>query len=175
MTSFSLVAALDAQRGIGAQGDLPWRLPSDMAYFKKLTKETSNAGAYNAVVMGRKTWESIPARFRPLVGRLNVVLTRQHDYRVDEGVLIAHHLDDALKLLADDASVEHIYVVGGGAVYAEAIEHTDCASLYLTEIQETYPCDTFFPTVPSTFVLDTRSEVVSDNGVCFTYARYTSS
>ena len=174
MTTFSLVAALDAQRGIGAQGDLPWRLPSDMAYFKKLTKETSKTDTYNAVVMGRKTWESIPPRFRPLVGRLNVVLTRQNDYRADEGVLIAHHLDDALNLLATDTSVEHIYIVGGGAVYAEAIQHNDCASLYLTEIQETYACDTFFPVVPETFTLDTRSEIVSDNGVRFTYAKYTS-
>jgi len=172
MTAFSLVAALDAQRGIGVQGDLPWRLPSDMAYFKNLTKQTSSAGAYNAVVMGRKTWDSIPDRFRPLNGRLNVILTRQADYRTHEDVLIAHGLDDALKLLAADTSLEHIYVVGGGAVYAEAIQHADCASIYLTEIQETFACDTFFPAVPARFELNSRSEIVSDDGVSFTYATY---
>jgi dihydrofolate reductase len=72
-----IVAATATTRGIGRGGALPWRLPGDMAYFKKATIGTTAAGRQNAVIMGRVTWESIPAKFRPLPDRLNVIITRQ--------------------------------------------------------------------------------------------------
>ena len=71
-----VVAATKDEMGIGLDGALPWRLPKDMAYFKSITSQVDEPGARNAVVMGRKTWESIPAKFRPLPGRLNVVLSK---------------------------------------------------------------------------------------------------
>ena len=70
-----VVAATRDEMGIGLDGALPWRLPKDMAYFKAVTSRVDEPGARNAVIMGRKTWESIPAKFRPLPGRLNVVLS----------------------------------------------------------------------------------------------------
>ena len=70
-----VVAATKDEMGIGLDGALPWRLPKDMAYFKAVTSRVDEPGARNAVIMGRKTWESIPAKFRPLPGRLNVVLS----------------------------------------------------------------------------------------------------
>ena len=71
-----VVAATKDEMGIGFEGGLPWRLPKDMAYFKAVTAQVSEPGTRNAVIMGRKTWESIPSKFRPLPGRLNVVLSR---------------------------------------------------------------------------------------------------
>jgi hypothetical protein len=74
--SFQMVVAYENSRGIGLQGDMPWKLPKDMAYFKHLTTSVKAAGKHNAVVMGRTTWESIPAKFRPLKGRMNIVISR---------------------------------------------------------------------------------------------------
>ena len=73
---FQLVVAQTRDRGIGANGGMPWSLPKDMAYFKKLTATTSVSSARNAVVMGRNTWQSIPSKFRPLANRINIVISR---------------------------------------------------------------------------------------------------
>ena len=74
--TFQLVVAATRKLGIGKAGSMPWKLPGDMAYFKEITSKTADSGKQNAVIMGRKTWESIPPKFRPLPGRINVVLTR---------------------------------------------------------------------------------------------------
>ena len=74
--TYQLVVAATRKLGIGKAGTMPWKLPGDMAYFKELTSKTADAGKQNAVIMGRKTWESIPPKFRPLPNRVNVVLTR---------------------------------------------------------------------------------------------------
>ncbi len=79
LRTFQLVVAATRKMGIGKAGTMPWKLPGDVAYFKALTSRTADAAKVNAVVMGRKTWESIPARFRPLRGRVNVVLSRGGD------------------------------------------------------------------------------------------------
>lgn len=80
-TELTLVVAATLTNGIGLKGGLPWRMPREMAYFAKVTTSTAGAGrAKNAVIMGRKSWESIPQKFRPLKDRLNVVISRQIDY-----------------------------------------------------------------------------------------------
>jgi dihydrofolate reductase/thymidylate synthase len=81
MRTFECIVACDANRGIGLEGSVPWRLRGDMAYFKRKTSAVEKEGNVNAVIMGRKTWESIPAKFRPLPGRLNIILTRNEAYR----------------------------------------------------------------------------------------------
>jgi dihydrofolate reductase len=73
---FSIVVAAAANSGIGRAGQLPWRLPGDLAFFKRVTSQVTGAGR-NAVIMGRKTWDSIPSKFRPLPGRLNIVISSQ--------------------------------------------------------------------------------------------------
>ena len=75
--TYQLVVAATRKLGIGKAGKMPWKLPGDMAYFKELTSKTAESGMQNAVIMGRKTWESIPPKFRPLPNRVNVVLTRK--------------------------------------------------------------------------------------------------
>ena len=79
--SFSVVVAATSAGGIGMKGKLPWRLPGDMAFFKRVTSSVADIGKRNAVIMGRRTWASIPAKFRPLPARLNVVLSRSADVR----------------------------------------------------------------------------------------------
>ena len=93
LPAFSLVVAADQENGIGKGGKLPWRLPGEMAYFKRLTTEAP-AGRRNAVIMGRKTYESIQPKYRPLTDRFNMVLSRDMTYR-PQGAFVVSSLDAA--------------------------------------------------------------------------------
>lgn len=117
---------------IGSDGRLPWHLPEDLARFRELT-----TGA--TVVMGRRTWESLPEQFRPLPGRVNVVLTRDDGY-VAPGAVVAHSLDDALRGVEGDA-----WVIGGAAVYAAALDRAD--RLCITDVDGSYDGDVHAPEV----------------------------
>jgi dihydrofolate reductase len=117
---------------IGANGDMPWHLPEDLAHFKATTM-----GA--PVVMGRKTWDSIPPAFRPLPGRRNVVITRQSKWRA-EGAEVAHSLDEALARLQDETEV---WVMGGAQIYAQAQSQAQRA--VVTEIDADFAGDAFAP------------------------------
>jgi dihydrofolate reductase len=124
MRTFQVVVAATLENGIGKNGKLPWSLPSDMKFFKRITTETNYPGKKNAVIIGRYTWESVPEKFRPLPGRLNVILSRTmtgNDIGGSEGnVLVSGSLTDALELLAEPqytTTIETVYVIGGGHVY----------------------------------------------------------
>lgn len=128
----AIVVAMDRQRGIGAHNDLLWHreLPADLAHFKKLTTGGS-------IIMGRKTLESIG---RPLPDRQNIVISRQGPLGI-EGTLTAASLETAFALAQFD-----VYVIGGGEIYTQAVDHVDV--LYVTEVQATFPEATvFFPEI----------------------------
>ncbi len=171
-----VVAATAGEMGIGLDGQLPWRLPKDMAYFKALTGQTDEPGKQNAVVMGRKTWESIPSKFKPLPGRLNVVLSKSGSLveasgenavptngssekeTLPEGVLLRQSLEDALATLSSEdmrSSVERVFVIGGAQVYAEAMQWPLCTAVHLTEVTpppdapDAFKCDAFLPKIDS--------------------------
>ncbi|RWW30032.1 hypothetical protein GW17_00005416 [Ensete ventricosum] len=117
--SYQVVVAATQDMGIGKDGNLPWKLPSDLKFFKEVTMTTSDPSKRNAVIMGRKTWESIPPQNRPLPGRLNVVLTRSgsFDIATAENILMCGSLSSALELLAATPyclSIERVFVIGGG-------------------------------------------------------------
>ena len=100
---FALVVAADERDGIGQAGKLPWRLPGELAYFKRLTSAAAE-GKQNAVIMGRKTFASIAPKYRPLAGRVNVVLSRATDF-VAEGALVAASLDAAYTVCVPGVSM----------------------------------------------------------------------
>lgn len=126
----TLVAAVADNGVIGADGDIPWRLPADFAHFKALTLG-------HVLVMGRATYESIG---RPLPGRTTIVLTRDPTWQA-EGVLVAADLDTALRLA--EAIDDEVFVVGGASVYAEALERADVQ--VLTEVHLSPDGDTRYP------------------------------
>jgi dihydrofolate reductase len=168
---FSIVVAMDRARGIGQAGKLPWQLPGDMAYFKRITSEAP-AAQRNAVVMGRKTYESLPEKFRPLPKRLNVVLTREPRAPFPSEVMQTNSFSDALGQLADRRDVAHTFVIGGGQIYEMALAHEACTRLYITEIDATFACDTFFPSFDASFRLVTRDGPHHDKGVGYAFAIY---
>lgn len=136
-----VVAATAIGRGIGVNGFLPWKLEKDIQYFKQLT-------CGNVVIMGRKTWESIPEKFRPLPGRLNVVLTRSQEGTYPRDVIVANSLDDALERLSQ-IKIGEIFVMGGALIYKEALARKECTSIFMTQIYSEFICDTFFPEMES--------------------------
>jgi len=147
--TISLIVATTSKGGIGKDGTLPWKLPEDMAHFKKVTM-SAPSGKMNAVVMGRKTWESIPEKFRPLAGRVNVVLSRKvaephfaSPYPAD--VLTASSVEDALKQLGEQDNVSEIFAIGGESVYKDALSLPACGRIFMTRIAKDIECDTFFP------------------------------
>lgn len=130
-TSLALIAAIAANRVIGADNELPWRLPEDMKRFRALTTG-------HAVIMGRKTWESLGT---PLPGRQNIVITRDRRYAAP-GADVAATLDDALALVRLPPPV---FCIGGGEVYRAALKYAD--TLYLTELDRDFTGDVTFPDV----------------------------
>ena len=158
--TIALVAAVARGGVIGRDGGIPWRIPEDVAHFKELTTG-------HAVVMGRRTWDSLPDRFRPLPERRNVVVTRNADWHA-EGAERAGSLDEALALLDDD---ERVFVIGGAEVYAQALPLAD--EIFLTEIADDVVGDTFFPDWDrNAFVQASRDERVSGAGVRFAFVTY---
>lgn len=146
----SVIVATTPKGGIGKDGELPWRIPEDMAHFKRMTTTTTSKDKSNAVIMGRKTWQSIPEKFRPLTGRINVVLTSaaaEPDYvsPYPDGVLVASSVADAVEKLGAQADVEEIFVIGGQAAYKEAMEMPSCKHIFMTRIGKEFECDAFFP------------------------------
>ena len=184
-----IVAATAGSLGIGKNGKLPWRLAADMAYFKRCTSTpttTTQSSKVNAVIMGRKTWQSIPGRFRPLQGRRNVVLSRNPKAREDlllpEDVLVAGSLSEALTLLAlppHSTEVDKVFVIGGGSVYAEAVASELCEKVLLTSVRagdgRFEDCDVHFPALhPEAFKLAKKGEDQEEKGVRFSFDEYDS-
>lgn len=163
-----LIVAVDKNFGIGKNGKLPWHLKKEMAFFRKITRETIDPEKRNLVIMGRTTWESIPEKFRPLPGRKNVVLTKQEQYAA-QGAAVCHTLDHALAL-ADDG-IEKVLIIGGAQLFKEALKSEHLTGIYLTKIDKAYDCDTFF----ENFQGETSPEVLgedSEDGVNFQYLYY---
>jgi dihydrofolate reductase len=164
-----IVVAADQNRGIGIDGELPWRLKDDMRFFKEVTTKTKDKDKQNMVIMGRTTWESIPEDHRPLSGRKNVILTRNPSYPVD-GSLRAASLHEAIEM-ADD-SIETCYIIGGGSVYQQIINDPLLTGIYLTRIKKIYKCDTFFPSIPEKFSKVTNLGEREEEGIKYEYLLY---
>lgn len=141
---FDIVVAADREWGIGKANALPWpKLRADLRHFKHTTS-TASEGRRNAIVMGRKTWESKEVAGKPLPNRLNVVVTRG-TLIAPEGVIVAGSLDAALAV----AGVETIFVVGGAVLIQAAIERSDVRYVYLTRIAQAFDCDVRMPDLDS--------------------------
>ncbi len=156
----SLIAAVAKNRALGKDGQLLWHLPEDMRYFRETTRG-------KPVIMGRKTWESLPDAFRPLPGRRNIVISRNPAYEAP-GATLAGSLEDAIRLTQDDAEA---FVIGGAEIYRQALPLAQ--RLYLTEVARDFAADAFFPEFSaSDWTEISRSAVRNGAGLDFTFAVY---
>jgi dihydrofolate reductase len=130
---------------IGRDGTMPWHLPEDLAHFKRTTEG-------HPVIMGRRTWESFPEKYRPLPGRTNIVVSRQQRNRAAfPGAVVVGSFEDALSEARRSEGAEEIWVIGGGQVYAEAAPHAHAA--LVTVIDSTEQGDTYAPALGSAWTL----------------------
>ncbi len=127
----NLIVAFDENYLIGDGSNLPWNLPKDLKKFKEITSG-------NIVIMGRKTYESIG---RPLPNRINMVITRNKDYKCDEGVFVFNNIEDAIR----KAKVFHkeIFFIGGRTIYEKVLDEVD--TMYISHVKGSYKGDTYFP------------------------------
>jgi len=132
----SLIVAVSENHVIGKDNSLIWHLPEDMKFFKKTT-----LGHF--VIMGRKNFESIPQKYRPLPDRTNVIITRQTSYE-SEGCMIVNSIGEALNK-AKEAQDTEAFIIGGGEIYRLALENNLVDRIYLTRVHEKFDGDTFFP------------------------------
>ncbi|KAF5016022.1 hypothetical protein F66182_12428 [Fusarium sp. NRRL 66182] len=150
----TLIVATTRNMGIGAHGTMPWQgLRKEMKYFARVTTRLppqAPSSSLNAVIMGRKTWDSIPTRFRPLKDRLNIVITRSAPStpppspEVSEPVRV-QSLEQALRYARTRNDVARIFVIGGAQIYDAALKMPEARRVLLTSIERDFDCDVFFP------------------------------
>ena len=144
---------------IGKDGVMPWHLPEDLAHFKHVTQG-------HPVIMGRRTWQSIPPRFRPLPGRRNIVLTRQPGWHA-EGAETACDLPEAIGLCA---GAPQVWIIGGAQIYAQAEPLARIAEI--TEIHAPFAGDVHAPALGTDWRETARESHTAANGLCYSFVRY---
>eukprot|EP00924_Labyrinthula_sp_SR-Ha-C_P005009 maker-scaffold_1-snap-gene-18.41-mRNA-1 protein AED:0.02 eAED:0.02 QI:203/1/1/1/1/1/2/29/490 len=190
-----VVALLEENLGIGYQGKLPWRLPKEMRYFKEVTTTVSSPEAKNVVIMGRKTYESIPEKYRPLEDRINVVISRQESSKLGFGpkVLVYSDLREALDALNSHlleekenpvgavfsgCRLENCFLIGGASLYHQALHQKMVDELYVTKIKslpKETKIDSYFPlTSFSDYILVSESKPVFEKDAEYVFTRYLS-
>lgn len=155
----NMIYARAANGVIGKDNTMPWHLPEDLAHFKRLTQGWP-------VIMGRKTWDSLPARFRPLPGRTNIVITRQPHWQ-QTGALTAVSLADALEQC--DQS-EEVWIMGGAQIYAQAEPLAE--RIEVTEIDQDFEGDAFAPTLGAGWTETARESHTASSGLTFSFITY---
>ena len=157
----SLIVAVAENRVIGKDNDLIWHLPKDMQFFKETTLGHS-------VIMGRKNFESIPQRYRPLPNRTNIVITRQTGY-ISEGCIIVNSVEAGLNIAKNNGDNEP-FIIGGGQIYKLALEANLVDKIYLTKINHTFDGDTFFPELENEWKEVERIDCKADEKHAYDYS-----
>jgi len=158
--NINMIFAQSASGVIGNNNALPWHLPEDLAHFKKLTLGCP-------VIMGRKTWDSLPPKFRPLPGRTNVVITRQADWQA-AGAQNAGSLTDAIAICQ---AASDVWIIGGAQIYAQA--EPFASRIEVTQIDKDFEGDAFAPTLGSQWQQSLKKDHVSSTGLKFSFITFT--
>ncbi len=190
MIFFDVIVAKDSVGGIGRNQQLVWSLKSDMMFFKELTStqtplkvftkfdfqwkekylgNTKGKIKQNAVIMGRNTWESLPAFVKPLPRRFNIVLSRK--VSVVKKVKMAKDLEEAL---SQSKNYSFRYIIGGSKVYQKALQHSFCRYIFVTELKDSFDCDTFFPSIERGYKLVSSSPWNIENEIEYRFTCYRS-
>jgi len=143
---YAIIVAATQNGGIGKEGNMPWgrNLTQDMRHFANITNNAP-VGKQNAVIMGRKTWMSIPANYRPLKNRLNIVLSRSK-IEMDDGLtLTCTSFEEAITVCEKMDNIYNIFVIGGSELYRNALSNPLFTTIYLTRVLKEFVCDTFIP------------------------------
>ena len=157
----SLIVAVSENGVIGKDNDLIWHLPKDMKFFKDTTQG-------HHVIMGRKNFESIPHKFRPLPNRTNVIVTRQSGY-VAENCVVVNSVEESIEVAKKNGDTEP-FVIGGGQIYKVALENNMIDRIYLTRIHHIFEGDTFFPNLSEDWKVIAREHCKADEKHKYDYS-----
>ena len=159
----SIIVAASTNNVIGKENGLPWRLPTDMKFFKDKTQG-------HTVIMGRKSWDSIPAKYRPLPNRINVVMSRDETLKLDCD-LVSSNLQNVINYFTEQSSDDELFIIGGGELYKQAFPMA--TKLYLTRVLAEVEGDTYLEGFnPEEWTLKSTSEVLIENGFEFVFEEY---
>ncbi len=171
MVNFSIIVAIDKHNGIGKNGGLAWRLKGDMKYFRNTTLHNKQ-NKMNIVIMGRKTWDSIPTKFRPLKNRINFIISRtleQNNIKECENTMIFRSFKESLEWadsLYNLGKINNVFIIGGAQIYEEALNNDRCEKLYITEIDYDYECDCIFTKIDlDRFKLRENSKIIKEKDI----------
>jgi dihydrofolate reductase/thymidylate synthase len=155
---FNLVVATDKNNGIGKNGTIPWNCPDDMKHFKEITSYSPNEKKQNVVVMGRKTWQSIPIRYRPLSNRINIVLSRS--VFNEPGGYGCQNIQEVFDYVKTNIKKIHqVFIIGGAEIYKQFYNTGVINKIYKTVLDNSYNCDTFIDSVPKDYKLTSTKQI----------------
>lgn len=174
----NVIVACTNDGGIGFNNTIPWYIPEDLKHFKRITTDVSQyPSKQNVVIMGRKTWESLP--FKPLTSRINIVVSNTLISNND--IIVVQSLQEALEyaqnrneLLND---VNKVFIIGGVRLFNESLEHSKCDTLYITHILKSHKCDTFIDLnkIKENFVLSYEGNVNTFKNERYIFCKYSKS
>lgn len=176
----NLILAVDEKNWLWKNKTLAWNIKSDLKYFKKITSETKDLAKLNAVIMGRKTWESIPAKNKPLSNRINCIITKSiknNDIwsKIDDFTLYFNSINHCLSELESKENLEKIFVIWWASLYNDFLKWdliNFVEKIYITKIIWDFDCDKFFDGIPKNFVVEKYSEIFEENWVKFSFWEY---
>ncbi len=185
LRKFDIIYAATRTGEIGLNGNLPWGnlLTTDLQRYKNITTETTDKTKLNAVIMGRRTWESIPDKYRPLKGRYNIILSNNKQFAEQikqlnpKDTIVKSSLSEAMHMLSNDEilsnRIENIFIAGGSGLYAEALNSPLIDKIHLTQVLQTFTFDTKVPNInQDLFDLIEQSDVKFDNNIPFQFLTY---
>lgn len=176
----NLILAVDENNWLWKNNSLAWNISTDLKNFKKITSETKDLAKLNAVIMWRKTWESIPAKFKPLSDRINCIITKSiktNDIgsRIDDFILYFNSVTYCLSELESKENLENIFIIWWASLYNDFLKWdllNFVDKIYLTKIKWDFDCDVFFDWVPENFKVEKYSEEMEENWIKFSFWEY---
>lgn len=174
---FSIILAVDEKNWIWKDNSLAWRLSADLKYFKNITTKTTDLSKMNAVIMWRKTRESIPSKYRPLSDRINCILTRQIKNDdiwspIDDYVLYFNSFIHCLSELESKQNVENIFVIGWANLYNQVLDNSLLDKIYITKVKWNYNCNVFFDWITDNFIVESYTDSEIENGIEYSFWVY---
>ena len=176
-----IVAYCKENNGIGMNNKIPWFLKNDLKNFQNITSKTLKPNTKNMVVMGRKTWESLPEKSKPLKNRINIILSNNKLYSNSvqqyKNTYVRNSFDEILEVakLNEEYKISNIFIIGGEMLYRKAFESDLITKVYVTEIYNKFECDTFFPNIDlNKYKLTYVSKFYEENNINYRYLEYSS-
>tara|TARA_Y100000817_G_C16828028_1_gene532154 strand:+ start:193 stop:726 length:534 start_codon:yes stop_codon:yes gene_type:complete len=154
---FNLIVAICNGGGIGYKNKLPWHYKDDLKFFSKITKGKGN----NAIIMGRKTWDSLP--IHPLPNRFNIILSKTiQNVPTSDNIIYLSCMDDVYKF-CESKNFDACWIIGGKTIYDMYLNEPYIHKIYISEISKFYDCDTFFPKIPEHYICDSNQNIYTGN------------